>query len=634
MIAGMAQRTNVYGVLYSYARKNESPFVEPEPFLAYFAKYVKRTQEEQPEGGPAEETSAAVIWLELNHLEEQGKITINTDDENRIYLCHYYVDQILEAYKNPDNDADLPFPDEHSLRLTIPQEQIKPLDVTIDLEGYLKEPQETDLPIICLSFPNEHGTALALASMIPVKILESSMLKVRNFLAHRGNREYVQHKLAPQLTGKEDHLREILDQVQVRPLECVKDIRDARESVFYFWAYFCNLLRNELTKKNELLAEETGALQSAHIIEICNSFFKAKAAKAKEVELALKNFELELDRPPYYFSRDAIARFKDNKGVPLLGQYSQDGLDAYITKRVSESVSPDELPDLLYFRTADNAAWLIKKTKVLPLCVRLFAEARAVVIKTISKHWKKLLLDFLREPAMEDDREFEKLIIRYVEEYAPVLTALLKDRRLYLIHGEMQHHEKGLSESFRLFSRDELLPLRVLLMLKRKEMLTDVKLLLPFWYSIPIISSLIAFFTNLGKRKKIRREQDGEGAEKAQGPDIMTIMQDNAKAAVSEFVPEGHTVDSYLTVLSARWGKLLNKQLKENLVTDVNTLVRDRLRLLLRTQKKSSVNPNTFDKLTETIMQNSSGLYQITEQNALFLYIKIYLVKLCLGKIR
>ncbi|MDR2073685.1 MAG: hypothetical protein LBP60_09680, partial [Spirochaetaceae bacterium] len=77
-----------------------------------------------------------------------------------------------------------------------------------------------------------------------------------------------------------------------------------------------------------------------------------------------------------------------------------------------------------------------------------------------------------------------------------------------------------------------------------------------------------------------------------------------------------------------RWGKLLNKQAKSNLVEDVNSLVRDRLRHMRRFQKNATVNRDTLDKMTGSIIESASGLRNIGEQNALFLYIKLYLVKL------
>ncbi|MDR0402692.1 MAG: hypothetical protein LBH35_03785 [Treponema sp.] len=627
----MARAVDFYSVLYSYARKNESPAVDVESFIASLQKYAQRVCEEKPEWAEWAVDTAPRMWREITQLQENGKVTvISKEDGQQIFLDLYYAEQVKEAYRSPDNDADIPFPDEQFLNITIPQNQLKPLDVASGLPVFLKEPQKTALPIIKLIFPDNCGEALALASMIPLVVLESGLIKVRNYLLKHGNREYIQHKLAPLLTGKEDHLRECMDRIMINPANCISDMQDGGETTAYFWACFCNQVRHDLTSKNELLPDERGTLQAIFLIEICSSFFKAKAARAKEIELAFKNFELELEKPPYCFSGEAIAKFRDNKGFPLLGRYTQEGLDVYIKKRISEAPSPEELPELFYFRTGDGVNWLVKKSRLLPLCARLFAETRPVVIKAISKRWKKLLVNFACEPAMEEDREFESLVLRYTEECAPLLVTLLRDSRLYLVYEELQRGGKEFSGLSKLFNKNELLPLRALLLIKRKELLSDVKLLLPFWYTIPIISHIIAFFQNLRKKKKKREKSEDEYSAPLRTEDIRTELHNAARESEARLVPNGFTLDTYLEELSRRWGNLLNKQAKDNLVEDVNALVRDKLRRLLHFQK--IVNRDTIDEMTESIMNDSPGLHKISEQNYLFLYVKLYIVKLLAGK--
>jgi hypothetical protein len=631
----MSQRTDLYSILYFYARKNDSPFLDPDLFISLLGRHASRVCEERPEWEKWAEETSVKVWRELNLLTEQGKVIVNSEEGNRIYLTQYYAEQVLEAYKNPDADMDRPFYDEQMLHLTIPHDQINYLDVTTGLSALLKEPQETVIPLIKLVFPGDLSEAMILASMIPLKILEIGMIKIRNHLIRHGNREYIQRKLAPQFQGKEDHLRDMLDRIQVRPLDCVRDMKEAGESTYYFWACFCNLMRTDLLKKSELFAEEIGVFQSIYIAEVCNSFFKSQASKVREAGIALRNFELEMEKPPYYFSQEAIALFKDNKGVPLLGQYSQEELNAYIKERTTEPAAADELPDLLFFHGKDGTVWLIKKNKVLPLCARFFAETRTLVVQTVSKRWRKLLENFFREPAMDDDGEFEKLISRYVEEFAPVLSMLLEDQRLYLIHEELLCSEKGLPESSRLFNRDELLPLRILLFIKRGEIISDIKLLLPFWYSIPVISDIIAFLKKLGTKKKPDKQEAEEPETPVKSPappDMMKLMQDSAREEASTFIPQGYTLESYLEELASRWGKLLDKRSKNNLVEDVNSLLRDRLRHILRFQRKTQIKKADFDKLAKNILENAPELNPIGEKNALCLYIKLYLIKLCLGK--
>ncbi|MDR1142986.1 MAG: hypothetical protein LBK77_02055 [Spirochaetaceae bacterium] len=628
----MPQKTDLYTILYSYARKQNSPVIEMDVFIPFLEKYAKRICEEKPEWTRWTEETGTRVWVDLNHIAEDGRVTLTSGEEgNRVYLRHYYAEQVKEAYKNADDLSGRPFPDEVSLNLAIPKEQIKPLDISVDLPRFLGELQQELVPIIKLVFPNEHGEALVPAPMIPFTLLEFSLIKIRHYLLHHGNKEYVQHRLAPQMTGKEDYLREILDQILIRPGDCLNDLKGGREAAFYFWAFFCNLIRQDLNQKNELLLEEQGALQAVYIVEVCSNFFKAKAARVKEVELAFKNFELEVEKPPYYFSREAIAKFKDNKGVPLLGQYSQEELDAYIKKRATEPAASDELPDFVFLYTGDGTAWLVKKTKILHLCARLLAEVRPVIIKLISRRWKKLLKEFRREDAMDNDRDFERLIASCIEEYAPVLNVLLRDRKLYLIHEELHSSEKGLSGSLRFFNRDELLPLWTLLMIKRKQLIGDVKLLMPFWYTLPVISGIIAFFMNLGKKKQSRRESPEDSGGRPADP--LRELRNAAAEAEAKLIPGGHTIETYLEELISRWGKLVNKQSKDNLVEDVNSLIRDRLRHILRSRKNAAVNQDSLNSITNSIIDSSRGLLKISDQKALYLYVKLYVIKLLTGKV-
>jgi len=538
-------------------------------------------------------------------------------------------DLVQEAYKNADETADQPFPDEELLRVIIPQEQLRPLRVPEELIPLFDEPKQETLPIIKLLFPGGSGSALVLAPMIPFTLMEFALLKVRNYLLRHGNREYVRHRLNPQLAGREAQLQEILDQIAIRPSDCLKDLNRHREVSFYFWSHFCTLIRSDLTQKKELLAEELAALQAVHIIDAFNIFMKTKAARAKEAELAFRNFELEMDKVPYYFSRESIMRFKDNKGVPLLNMCSQETLDEYIKKRSTETSKPNELPDFVYFRSSDGISWLVKKTRVLTVCARLLAETRPLVINAIFNRWKIMLKEFRKESAMDDDKSFETLIAGYIKDHAPMLQAVLYDAKLRLIYEEMQSSQNDAPQSFQLFVRNELQPFRVLLNIKRKQILSDVKLLIPFWYRL--LNDFLAFFKNRRKKKKSGRKET-ENKKENTGGDPLGELQTKALEVQSRIVPRGQTLDSYLKTVSFRWVELINKQAYNDLIEDVHTLIRDCLRSILRSKKTSLVSPDALDTIAYNILDSSTGLRKIRDQSSLLLYIKLYIIKLLTAK--
>jgi len=628
---GMLQKTDLYTILYSYARRAGSPSVDMEAFIGFLEKYAKQFYEKKPEWTRWSHETGTKVWMDANHLVEEGKITIESDHAGaRVFLCHYYVEIVREGYKSADENADLPFPTEDTLKVFIPKEQIKPLHIPSELRLFFEEPQEGLLPIIKLFFPGNSGNALALAPMIPFTLMEFALLKTRNYLLRHGNRDYVQRKLFSQLIGKEAQLREILDQIAIRPSDCLNDLKRHREVSFFFWGHFCTLVRTDLSQKPEPMPEDIAALQAVYVIDAFNNYMKSKAAKAKEAELVLRNFELEMDKAPYFFTKDSILRFKDNKGVPLLSICSQEDLEAYIRKRSTEPATPHELPDYVYFHTGDGVSWLIKKTRVLTACARFFAEIRPQVIGAIYNRWKIMLREFNKESAMDDDKEFEDLIAGYIREHAPLLHAILNDEKLLLIDEEMQSSQKKAAMSSRLFEKNKLLPLRVLLSIKRKQILSDVKLLIPFWYTL--FFEIIAFFRKKKKTKQARSEEKKGKKEKENDPLADHELQTKAREAQSKLIPQGHSLDSYLKDVSLRWVELLNQQAYDNLIQDVNRLIRDKLRGLLRIKRHSLTDGDMLDTIAYTIIDSSGGLRKIRDQNSLMLYIKLYIIKLLTTK--
>jgi len=627
----MPQKTDLYTIMYSYARKAGSPSINMESFIGFLEKYAKQFYEKKPEWTRWSNETGKKVWVDANHLVEEGKITIENEHAGPwVVLCNYYAEIVREGYKNGDEDADLPFPTESSLKVIIPKEQIKPLHIPSEMQLFFENPQEELLPIIKLFFPGSCGNALALAPMIPFTLVEFALLKVRNYLLHHGNKEYVQRVLAPQLMGKEAQLREILDQITIRPTDCLNDLKRYREASFSFWGHFCTLVRTDLSQKTELMPEDVAALQAVFIIDAFSNYMKVRAAKAKEAELVFRNFELEMDKVPYFFTRDAMLRFKDNKGVPLLSICSQEDLEAYIRKRSTEPAAPTVLPDYVYFRTVDGASWLIKKTKVLIACARLLADTRPQVIAAIYNRWKIMLKEFRKESAMDDDKEFEDLIAGYIKEHAPLLQAVLNDEKLMLIDEEMQSSKKEAAMSSRLFERNKLLPLRVLLNIKRKQILSDVKLLIPFWYTL--FFEIIAFFKRKKKNKPARPARPKKET-KENDPLGDHELQRKVREAQTRLVPQGHSLDSYLKDVSMRWVELLNKQAYDDLIQDVNRLVRDKLRSLLRIKRHSLTDGDVLDTMAYTIIDSSAGLRKIRDQTSLMLYIKLYIIKLVTAKV-
>jgi hypothetical protein len=632
----MAQKTDLYPILRSYAKKNNSPYIDIDPFLTFLEKYSSRKAAEQPEWAKWATETGLKFWSEMAELAESEKCVLLSDTpEGRIYIPSYYMDLLQEIWQSIDDTADRPFPDEESLRITIPEDQVLTLNIETDLGQFFAPPKEEDgktapggAPVVRLIFPEGYGSALILASMIPRRLVEAALLKIRHYLRSHGNKEFVLHKLSPQLQGREKNLRDILDQIQIRPLDCFNSMESFGDFSWSFWAHFCLLVKNDFKKKKEILGEDMAAIQAVCVIEICNGFYKALARKARERELAFKALEIRMGKAPGYYSMEAITKFTNDKGVPLLGHYSQEELDAYIRKQTTES-GGDALPEWLILQEKKGERWYVKKENFLPLCARLLISTRPLVKKAITKRWVTLIRTFRSEAAMERDADFDRLLAACTASLAPVLMALLEDQKLRGVYEETERNQGVIPPSSRIFKNGALIPMNALYVIHRREILADAKFLLPFWYSVPVLAAIIAFFSRLGRGGKKKNQADEnpgpeEDAEDQEARDI----QNAARKIEASLVPRGQTLDGYLAELEGRWIRIINKQARSDLLNDVNSLVRDHLRQALRIRKNRKISAEQLDEMAAAIISHTPALQGLSAQDSLRLYVELYMVKL------
>jgi hypothetical protein len=249
-------------------------------------------------------------------------------------------------------------------------------------------------------------------------------------------------------------------------------------------------------------------MQAVLLIEFFNNYYKGKAQKERDTETALRNLDLLLDKPPFYHTLDEITQFTDTKGVPLLGQYSAEALEEFIKTKTTKTEGLDKLPEMLIIHGLKGERWYVKKKNMLPLCIKLIGETRPRIKTAITQRWFKLMSEYESDPSMVSDDAFNRELAELVDHSAPTLSALLQEKTLYLVHEELSGSEGGIPEASRLFYKGTLAPMSELLILARKDLLTDVRMLLPFWYTIPFFSAIFAFFSRLGRPKSQRPKRE------------------------------------------------------------------------------------------------------------------------------
>ncbi|MDR0399512.1 MAG: hypothetical protein LBH51_01040 [Treponema sp.] len=633
----MAKVTDLYAILRAYSHKIRSPYVDIGTFIAFLSKYVHHLAVEQPTWAEWIPEVSLKFWDALGAYTENGRCVLLTDSpEGRIYLPYYMVDRLKEAYHDLDAVADVPFPNEETFKVKLPQDQVLVVNLGYGLNAYFDEFSGSRIPIVKMIFPDQSMDALILGAMIPHILLEAAVFKIRNYFDQHNNKEYILHKLMPMLQGREGILRENVEMVVARPRDCLDSIERGGEIAYLFWASLCSLIKGDIHKKIDRFTSDIAVLEAVCVIEICLNYYRSRLQKERVKETALRCLDQNMDRAPYYFTQNQIIKFTDPKGTPLLNQYTPDDLNAHIKKMTTENVD-GMLPEWLVVQTKNNEPYYLKKDRYLPLVARLILDAQGGMKQAILNRWTAMLNNFKSEPAMDNDAEFDRLLAGLNASSNPLLSGFLDDKKLYLVFDEVERVQKAVPVAFRIYERGRLLPYSQLFSLKRRELIFDAKMFLPFWYFIPVIRSIAAFFFKMGKKKNQKQQgaRKAGGAEAAeagvpaeQGKSQQKDFTTSVKEMETELVPENKDINSYLKELQRHWVMVLDPKAQQNLVEDVNSLVKDNLVKSLRVWKKQRLSTTQLEDLARGLLYGNQSLRTLTDQDSLLLYMEVYMVKL------
>ncbi|MDR3147870.1 MAG: hypothetical protein LBU00_05775, partial [Treponema sp.] len=311
----MTKPVDLYAIMRAYSNKNNSPYISIDPFISFLSKYVLRLAAEQPEWADWAHDTSLKFWNAMGEYSEDGRCVLLTDTpQGRVYLPYFIVDKLKEAYKDLDESADIPFPNEDYFAVKLPPDQLHMISLETDLVPYFDKAATAFLPVIKLVFVESGMDALILAPMIPHRLLEAAILKIRYHIKQHNNKEYFMHKLLPMFQGKEGSLRDALEMLNSRPLDCLNAIEGGGELTYLFWASLCSFLKSDIRKKTERLSSDVAVLEGVYIVETCLNLYKTRLQRERERETALRTLDQLMDKPPYYFTQDQIIKFTDSKG--------------------------------------------------------------------------------------------------------------------------------------------------------------------------------------------------------------------------------------------------------------------------------------------------------------------------------
>jgi hypothetical protein len=400
------------------------------------------------------------------------------------------------------------------------------------------------------------------------------------------------------------------------------------EFPYLFWTHFCPLIKNDMGQKKELYPEDAAILQAVRVIEVCSGFYRSIAARKRDLEAAFKILETYMDSPPYRYTMEDISAFTNEQGVFLLKIYSNEELQAYI-KRASSECKNGLLPEWLTMKAGDGRRSFVKKPYFFSICIEMISEVRMQIKGIMIDRWTTIIKNFSKEAAMESEAEFNKLLEKQTRILNPSLWEMLGDPKLLLVYDELDR-EGAVTKYSRIVKNNSLIPYSGLYSLKRRDLLTDVRLAIPFWYSIPIIVSIIAFFKKPKKKKGAGSRTDSDDADAllAASEKENSELQKYISSIEADIVPSGRTPEEYLSELEKRWSGLFDKNDRHDRISGVKALVRDHLREMKARKENRNFTRERLREISAVIVTGNSALKTFKDRESLRLYIELYMLKL------
>ena len=631
----MATSVNLSSILRNFATKQESPFVYIRDFCDYIKKYAAKNLEQQPNLVQYMEISESSLTKELEELASKHEVYLTTQGGKPVVIViTYYSVLYANRFKDIISNITVPFPCVTDLPKQLPVEAIEKTDAS-EIIPKLQQEQDVKSPVLyCMMMPRDIP-AILFPACVPVQFLtRAAMAKIRHMLKKDEYHDYFQKKLRNANPTKEIGSQTFYTRFLQHP-DNADQTFDFNGDAFYFWSQLCYFIRIDFEKIKDRTIEDINVLQALSICEIWMMSLKEKANAQQVREDALRELEAALARPAFFYSMDSILKIRDSKGALLYGQYNEDDIKEFLQKLTTESEN-NELPKILVFKVETGARYFIYKQRVFQLVVRLANEAHDTIEKDLTDKWFNSLSEYSKLPEMKDKKAFETVLKDEVRTLSPVLWSLLNANFLTMLNYENDHSENA--NSFHIFSNGKLLPYSELLMLSNSSILSTAKIMLPFWHTIPILSWIMSIINSKKNEKKTRKKaikefsaDDIPDDTPKQSPgryvNKKEAVIEAARNVADELVPSGSTIDRELDSYLKLWNKMITKEAHASLTEDVNSLIRDYTRKVMRTISASTLTVDRVRTLAETLVK-TPNMQKIKENDALTMYVELYILRL------
>ena len=674
----MSTPNDVVRILQSYTKRSREAVIGFKDLLDFTQKYLTKYVEEFPDLADLDENTPDLLAAHLLSLEKDGRVSLEYRN-GRIHEIDYqefYPLVINAAYSKVKAQPHISFPSEESLPVSIPERRIAAVNVKEQFVEWLGRTDEKPPKVLRLIFPEGIRSIICTSELLGRFLPEVAVQKIRNYLRIEKNAGYMRSRLLGIFRNRDMALKEFLDKIQTNPNEALQTVLSPNDFTFHVWTTMCSVVVKEFSKKKDKLQEDYDYEQAAYLLGYYNVFHKAIVQKKREVETALRGIDLNLKKAPYVFSVSDIYAFTDSKGIALAKHCTVDEMNEHLRKRMTPQ-EDETLPELIRFRGSDDKDYYIRKESILRYLIESLYELSREFQDFYVNKFKKALENDEKPKIMLEDQPFAEDVDARLRTQEPIISGLLKYDLLSVTAREMKPLKAAADEIARILDTKtrKVQPAYEVLKLDRKELYRQAKVLLPFWQAVPVIRGIVKFFVALmvgqpkAKKRRSKRQAEvataavaaaaaasqkgefeegtmqfgarpvapsGSSTDSAEGISGNTrkaqaiAFREAVQRLQDEYVPPGKTAKATLEELAEKWNYRLDPVARQNLVEDVNSLVRDFLRRMKVGFRLIPPDRDRIRELSGKLAQNDA-LSEVKHKEALRRYLELYMLTL-LGK--
>ena len=590
-----------------------------------------------------------VLTAMLIDLDESGACKLDYQGTSIVSIKNFgYLNQAVKAaYEKMESNSEYPFPTFNSLSINVPDERIKSLHLPESISLALKESIDDENVIYKLFYSGERSAIIALGDVIRSRMLILAVSKIRNYLTYKNNANFIYQKMYPAYKKNTRILMDTIKMVQSNPGRASLAIKKPDEFLFSFWTQLCSFLRKDLSGKETLTSTDEGLLQSAVLIHSYIMHYKNIIIGAKRKQEALRFVGEKLKKEPYYFTISDIYSFQDKSGTLLEKKFKKEDLHEFINSKL-KARDNEALPELIKVKTVQNKLYYIHKGAFLTLVHKKIGDAHDYYRKEFLDAWTASMKDYKSPKEMNSDELFHNSLEKKVKNEDPLLYAILGFELLFLAISDCKNVKlKAVAQGWIDIKEQATKPLPVVLDLKRRDLASETRASVPFWVSIGFLRKLASVFSGKKRKKRKAALKSQFGSGKKYPDTTAKVISGNSHSVASgtrgssrageykkgvdrlkkELSYSNATANEQLKDLSSDWNPLLDHEARSNLVKDVNNMVRDYMRKILRETAFAVPDVERVENIVELLAGNKAFV-SIKKKACFKDYIRIYILKI------